>query len=173
MRQAAKAAKRADFLNKQRLLRKRRAASSGLADTPGADACCADANMFANAADHRLNAAEIGIPATAAKIVCVANGIAVVGLFATNLTSKCHSSSDMLGEVTDTSYQRMRNSPKRIAKRCSVGKQAAELCKSRIGAAEFLGGEERPFPDASNFARWGRIGGARGAELCKNGGGFW
>ena len=97
MRQAAKTAKRADFLNKERLLRKRGAASSGFADAPGADACSADANMFANAADHSSDAAKIGIPATAAKIVGMADGVAVARLLATNFTSECHSSSDVCG----------------------------------------------------------------------------
>ena len=55
----------------------------------------ADANVFARAVDDRADAAEVRVPTPAGNVVRVADGVAVVWLFAANFTCECHGCSSL------------------------------------------------------------------------------
>jgi hypothetical protein len=66
------------------------AGSGGFLDAAGADACGTHTDVLLDSRHNRSHALQIGIPAAPARIVGVADDVAIVRPFAAEFTLQCH-----------------------------------------------------------------------------------
>jgi len=113
--------------------------SSCLNYAAGSNASGANANLFVGASNHRLHAAEIGVPPAPRDIVCVADVIAETRLLAANLTSECHIRSNVIFRK-QTNFYVSREATNRKAN------YASGLAARRLqGSPAWVGAAERFF----------------------------